>query len=88
MMIQEKKGHESTLDLDVNSISDIAFVKYKSHPSIITISKNVSFEPQIKLKDVNKNNVRQQVLNLNSKKPGTFGDIPIRNWKVLLMFEI
>ena len=63
-------------------------MKYKSHPSIITISKNVSFEPQIKLKDVNKNNVRQQVLNLNSKKPGTFGDIPIRNLKVLLMFEI
>ena len=63
-------------------------MKYKSHPSMITISKNVSFEPQIKLKDVNKNNAGQQVLNLNSKKPGTFGNIPIRYWKVLLIFEI
>ena len=52
------------------------------------IGKNVSFEPQISPKDVSKNNIQQQVLNLNSKKPGTFGNIPIRHWKVPLIFEM
>ena len=52
------------------------------------ISKNVSFEPQIKYKDLSKNNVQQQVLNLKSKKSCTFGNIPISHCKVPLMLEM
>ena len=51
-------------------------------------SKNISFGAQLKFGDVSKNNVQQQVLNMNSKKPGTFGNIPIRYWKVPVVSEV
>ena len=52
------------------------------------ISKNVLFEPQYRLMDVSKDDVQQQVLNLSFQKPSTFVNIPIRHWKVALVFEL
>ena len=48
--------------------------RYRNHPNIIMI--NVSFESRFSFATVNEGNIQQGILNLNSKKIGTFGIIP------------
>ena len=76
----EIKECESDLNLDIPSTDpiDSAIIKYQNHPSIIMINENVSFESRFKFKVVNENDVQWEILNLNSKKPGTFGNIPTK----------
>ena len=76
----EIKECESDLNLDIpsNDPIDSAIIKYQNHPSIIMINENVSFESRFKFKVVNENDVQWEILNLNSKKPGTFGNIPTK----------
>ena len=76
----ETKQYESDLNLDIPSTNpiDSAIMKYQNHPSIIMISENVSFESRFKFKVVNENDIQYEILNLNSKKPGTFGNIPTK----------
>ena len=50
-------------------------MKYKCQPSIIMIKENASFESQFRFRDVSENDIKQEVLNLNSRKPGTFSYI-------------
>ena len=40
------------------------------------INKNVPFESRFKFKVVNENYIQCEILNVNSEKPGTFGNIP------------
>ena len=53
-------------------------MKYQDHPSIIMINENVSSDSQFKFEFVNENDIQCEILNLNSKKPGTFGDVPTK----------
>ena len=65
--------------MTINSIPydpiDYAIAKYKNHPSIIMINKNVSFESRFSFTTVNEDNIQREILDLNSKIPGTFGNI-------------
>ena len=77
--------YQSDHNIDINSISDdpieYAIVKYKNHPSIIRINENVSFESRFSFTTVNEENIQREILDLNSKKPGTFGNIPTKMLK-------
>ena len=42
------------------------------------INENVSFESRFKFKVVNENDIQCEILNLNSKEPSTFGNIPTK----------
>ena len=74
--------NENVSDLDISITSedpvDITVMKYREHPSIIKITENVSFESRFRFKIVNDNDIQREVLKLNSKKPGTFGNIPTK----------
>ena len=67
--------YQSDHNIDINSISDdpidYAIAKYKNHPSIIMINENVSFESRFSFTTVNEENIQREILDLNSKKPGT-----------------
>ena len=74
-----------TTNIDKNSILDYpidyAIAKYKNHPGIIMINENVSFESRFSFTAVNEDDIQRQILNLNPKKPGTFGNIPTKMLK-------
>ena len=76
----EIKEYESDLNLDITSTDpiDSVIIKYQNYPSIIMINENVSFESRFKFKVVNENDIQCEILNLNSKTPGTFGHIPTK----------
>ena len=40
------------------------------------INENVPFESRFKFKVVNENYIQCEILNVNSEKPGAFGNIP------------
>ena len=92
--------YQSDHNIDINSILDdaidYAIAKYKNHPSIIMINENVSFESRFSFTAVNEGITQQEILNLNSKKPGMFGIIRTKMikrsseiWNVVLWnFEI
>ena len=72
--------YQSDHNIDIKYISDdpidYAIVKYKNRPSIIMINENVSFESRFSFTAVNEDDIQRKMLNLNSKKPGTFGNVP------------
>ena len=45
------------------------------------INENVSFEPRFSVTAVNEDNIQWEILNLNSKKLGTLGNIPTKIFK-------
>ena len=82
LRIQE---YQSDHNIDINSISDdpidYAIAKYKNHPSIIMINENVSFESRFSFTAVNEDDIQHEILNLNPKKPASFGNIPTKMLK-------
>ena len=42
------------------------------------INENVSFESRFSFTAVNEDNIQREILNLNSKKSGTLGNIPTK----------
>ena len=52
--------------------------KYKDHPSIKMINENVSFESRLSFKEIRESDIEKEIANLNSKKVGTFGNIPTK----------
>ena len=42
------------------------------------INENVSFESRFSFTAVNEDNIQREIVNLNSKKPGTLGNIPTK----------
>ena len=76
------KECEASSDVNVNSRFkdgvDGAIEKYKDHPSIKMINENVSFESRFSFKEIRKSGIQNKVSNLNSKKAGTFGNIPTK----------
>ena len=81
----EIQEYQSDHNIDINPISDdpidYAIAKYKNHPSIIMINENVSFESRFSFTTVNEENIQREILDLNSKKPVTFGNIPTKMLK-------
>ena len=77
--------YQSDHNFQINSISfypiDYAIGKCKSHPSIIMINENVSFESRCSFTDVNNDHIQQEILNLNSKIPGMFGNLSTKMLK-------
>ena len=80
MQWMEIKVYENDLNLDITSTDpiDSAIMKYQNHRSIIMINENMSFESRFKFKVVNENDIQCDILNLNSKKPDKFGNIPVK----------
>ena len=76
------KECEGSSDVNANSRSkdgvDVAIEKYKDHPSIKMINENVSFESCFSFKEIRESDIQKEVSNLNSKKAGTFGNIPTK----------
>ena len=73
---------ECEFDLDVDSNCnymngvDIAIHKFKDHPSIKMINEKVRFESRFSFKEVSNLDIEREISHLNTKKVGTFGNIP------------
>ena len=84
--------YQSDHNIDINSISDdptdYAIAKYKNHPSIIMINENVALDSRFSFTAVNEDDIQREILNLNPKKPGTFGNISTKMLKVPLKFAV
>ena len=55
--------------------------KFEHHPSIRSINENVEIELRFLFSRVTADDIRQEIKNLNSKKSGTFMNIPIKQLK-------
>ena len=55
--------------------------KFKNHPSIIDIKKNVSVISKFSFSEVNATEMISEINNLNAKKSGTFMNIPVKRLK-------
>ena len=69
---------------DVNDLSDPvkrAIKKFGHHPSIIDIRKNVTVTTKFSFSEIDATEMISEVNNLNSKKSGTFMNIPVKRLK-------
>ena len=57
---------------------DIAIHKFKDHPSIKMINEKVRFESSFGFKEVSNLDIEREISHLNTKKVGTFGNIPTK----------
>ena len=55
--------------------------KFKNHPSIIDIKKNVSVISKFSFSEVNATEMISEINNLNAKESGTFMNIPVKRLK-------
>ena len=75
---------ECEFDLNVDSNcnymngADIATHKFKDHPSIKMINEKVRFESRFSFKEVSNLDIEREISHLNTKKVGTFGNIPTK----------
>ena len=75
---------ECEFDLNVDSNCnymngvDIAIHKFKVHPSIKMINEKVRFESRFSFKEVSNLDIEREISHLNTKKVGTFGNIPTK----------
>ena len=75
---------ECEFDLNVDSNCnymngvDIAIHKFKDHPSIKMINEKVRFESCFSFKEVSNLDIEREISHLNTKKVGTFGNIPTK----------
>ena len=53
-------------------------LKYKDHPSIKLIRKNTSFVNLFTFSEITETHIEREILKLNSKKAGTFGNVPAK----------
>ena len=76
------KGCDASSDVNANSRFkdgvDVAIEKYKDHPSIKMINENISFESHFRFNEIRESDIQTEVSNLNSKKVGSFGNIPMK----------
>ena len=81
----EIQEYQSDHNVDINSISDdpidYAIEEYKNRPSIVMINENVSFESRFSFTTVNEDDIQREILNINPKKAGMFGNIPTKMLK-------
>ena len=57
---------------------DIAIHKFKYHPSIKMINEKVRFESRFSFEEVSNLDIEREISHLNTKKVGTFGNIPTK----------
>ena len=75
---------ECQFDLNVDSNcnymngADIVIHKFKDHPSIKMINEKVRFESRFGFKEVSNLDIEREISHLNTKKVGTFGNIPTK----------
>lgn len=69
---------------DANDESDPvkkAVKKYRSHPSILDIKNHVDISAVFTFREVETEEMKKEILKLDSKKSGTFKDIPVKRLK-------
>ena len=78
----DKKECEFDLNVDSNcnymNGVDTAIHKFKDHPSIKMINEKVRFESRFSFKEVSNLDIEREISHLNTKKVGTFGNIPTK----------
>ena len=65
-MASNKKGVERAIEM------------FQSHPSIISIKKNVEVQSEFSFSRITAEDIRNEIKNLDTKKSGTFRDIPVK----------
>ena len=61
---------------------DIALEKFKDHPSVKIVKENVSPESLFHFTKISVSEITKELSSLNSKKAGTFGNIPTKVLKI------
>ena len=66
-----------------NELSDVnkAIAKFENHPSIISIKENVDIESRFSFSEVTVDEIKTEINSLDSKKSGTFMNIPAKQLK-------
>ena len=67
---------------------DIALEKFKEHANVKIIKENVSTESIFHFTKINVSEMTKEISSLNSKKAGTFGNIPTKELKISSDMEI
>ena len=83
LSIEENKA---LLDDESNETGPVrkAIKKYQYHPSIINIKKHIQVTEKFSFWDVDADEIKIEIENLNSKKSGTFMGIPIKRLKAVV----
>ena len=66
---------------DTLSSVDEAIQKFEKHPSISSINENVKVDQRFSFSEITVDDIRIEIKNLNSKKAGTFMNIPAKQLK-------
>ena len=66
---------------DLKNPVEIAIKKFEQHPSINLIKKNITGNENFHFSPVDHENISKEITNLDSKKTGTFKNIPSRRIK-------
>ena len=62
---------------DENDPIEIAIKKFKNHPNIVDINKNIPKTTTFNFDEIGSDSIKKMINNLDSKKSGTFGGIPV-----------
>ena len=62
---------------DENDPIEIAIKKFKNDPSIVVINKNIPKTTTFNFNEIGSDSIRKMINNLDSKKSGAFGGIPV-----------
>ena len=80
LAIEENRALLDQVD-DISDPVKRAIKKFGHHPSIIDIKKNVDIVSKFSFTEVQVDDMRKEINNLNSKKSSTFMNIPVKRLK-------
>ena len=61
---------------DKNDPIEIEIKKFKNHPSIVNVNKNIPKTTTFSFDEIENDSIKKAIDNLDSRKSGTFGGIP------------
>ena len=80
LAIEENRALLDEVD-DLSDPVQRAVIKFGNHPSILDIKKNVTITSKFSFCEVDVKDMMNEINNLNSKKSGTFMNIPVKRLK-------
>ena len=63
---------------------DECIKKFENHPSIMSINENVEVDSRFSFSEVDTSDIKLEIKKLNSKKAGTFMDVPAKQLKQII----
>ena len=71
---------------NLNNSVEIVIRKFENHPSVQAIKENISVNQDFYFSNIEVSDILKETIALNNKKNGTFGNIPTKLLKEVLIF--